>query len=65
MCPKCDSCDYWKLEDTCMEAKVTYVFDNYFTIGFAFLMSIWSERYFMIHVYIIFVLNIIKYIFLF
>ncbi|XP_077296621.1 anoctamin-5-like [Arctopsyche grandis] len=45
MCPKCDSCDYWKLESTCFAAKVTYVFDNYFTIGFAFSMSVWSAFY--------------------
>lgn len=44
MCPQCDSsCDFWKLEETCIQAKVTYLFDNSFTIIFAVFMSFWSK----------------------
>ncbi|KAL1462346.1 hypothetical protein WDU94_014186 [Cyamophila willieti] len=43
MCPECDGdCDYWKLSDFCTTAKLTYLFDNTFSIVFAFLMSIWA-----------------------
>ncbi|XP_008472434.1 anoctamin-5-like [Diaphorina citri] len=43
MCPLCDrTCDYWKLSDTCKSARVTYLFDNTFSVIFAFLMSIWA-----------------------
>ncbi|XP_077297344.1 anoctamin-5-like isoform X2 [Arctopsyche grandis] len=46
MCPQCDSiCDFWKLEETCLQAKVTYLFDNNFTIIFAVFMSFWSALY--------------------
>lgn len=43
MCPLCDrTCDYWKLSNTCNSARVTYLFDNTFSVIFAFLMSIWA-----------------------
>ncbi|KAL1453996.1 hypothetical protein WDU94_010293 [Cyamophila willieti] len=43
MCPLCDrTCDFWKLSNSCNSARVTYLFDNTFSVIFAFLMSIWS-----------------------
>ncbi|CAH0385138.1 unnamed protein product [Bemisia tabaci] len=43
MCPLCDkNCDYWKLSDTCLYAKFTYLFDNPLTVFFAFFMSVWA-----------------------
>lgn len=43
MCPLCDHwCDYWKLEDGCFHAKVTYLFNNSTTIVFAVFMSFWG-----------------------
>jgi len=44
MCPTCDHfCDYWKLEETCLHAKVTYLFDNSTTVFFAIFMSFWGK----------------------
>lgn len=46
MCPLCDkNCDYWKLSDTCLYAKFTYLFDNPLTVFFAFFMSVWGEYF--------------------
>lgn len=43
MCPLCDKfCDFWDLKDTCFHAKVTYLFDNYTSVFFAFFMSVWA-----------------------
>uniref|UniRef100_A0A8D9FI56 Anoctamin n=1 Tax=Cacopsylla melanoneura TaxID=428564 RepID=A0A8D9FI56_9HEMI len=43
MCPLSDkTCNYWKLSDSCITAKITYLFDNTFSVVFAFLMSIWA-----------------------
>lgn len=44
MCPLCDYwCDYWELKDTCIHAKITYLFDNPTTVFFAFFMSFWGK----------------------
>ena len=43
MCPLCDTCEYWNLADTCDYARVAYLFDNPFTVFFAFFMSFWGE----------------------
>lgn len=44
MCPLCDkNCGYWKLNETCLYAKITYLFSNNFTVIFAFLMSVWGK----------------------
>jgi hypothetical protein len=44
MCPTCDYfCDYWNLEDTCLHAKVTYLFDNPTTVFFVIFMSYWGK----------------------
>ncbi|KAJ9596645.1 hypothetical protein L9F63_012342, partial [Diploptera punctata] len=43
MCPTCDYwCDYWNLEETCLHARVTYLFDNPSTVFFAIVMSFWA-----------------------
>lgn len=44
MCPLCDKvCNYWKLKDNCLYARITYLFDNNFAVVFAFLMSVWGK----------------------
>ena len=44
MCPQCNvRCEYWKLKESCIYSKITYVFDNYATVVFAFMMTIWGE----------------------
>ncbi|KAM6960989.1 anoctamin-3 isoform 2-T2 [Aplochiton taeniatus] len=43
MCPMCeDSCPPWTLSDSCVYAKVTYLFDNGGTVFFAIFMAIWA-----------------------
>ncbi|CAK9298490.1 unnamed protein product [Gordionus sp. m RMFG-2023] len=42
MCPLCDACTFWKLYDSCLYSKLTYLFDNPATIAFAVFMSFWS-----------------------
>ncbi|KAF6102021.1 anoctamin 5 [Phyllostomus discolor] len=42
MCPLCDStCDYWRLNSTCLASKVSHLFDNESTVFFAIFMGIW------------------------
>ena len=44
MCPLCnDVCAYWKLGESCVYSKVSYLFDNYATCFFAIFMSIWGK----------------------
>ena len=44
MCPECDKyCPYWKLDKSCSVSKVAYLFDNYGTVVFSIVMSIWGE----------------------
>ncbi|KAK7864472.1 hypothetical protein R5R35_011703 [Gryllus longicercus] len=46
MCPLCDYfCDYWNLEETCLHARVTYLFDNPSTVFFAIFMSFWAATF--------------------
>ncbi|XP_064489582.1 anoctamin-2-like isoform X2 [Ornithodoros turicata] len=46
MCPLCDTgCEYWRLQDTCTHAKLTYLFDNGSTVVFTIFMSIWGVAY--------------------
>ena len=46
MCPLCDHwCDYWDLKDTCVHARLTYLFDNSTTVFFAIFMSFWGESH--------------------
>lgn len=46
MCPQCDiNCDYWNIKQACSYTRITYFFDNDFTIVFAIFMSVWSTVY--------------------
>ncbi|XP_022827150.1 anoctamin-1-like [Spodoptera litura] len=43
MCPQCDYfCDYWDLKATCLQSRITYLFDNPTTVFFAIFMSFWG-----------------------
>ncbi|XP_034540969.1 anoctamin-3 isoform X1 [Notolabrus celidotus] len=43
MCPMCeDTCEPWRLSDSCVYAKVTRLFDNGGTVFFAIFMAIWA-----------------------
>ncbi|XP_015601700.1 anoctamin-1 isoform X2 [Cephus cinctus] len=43
MCPLCDHfCGYWNLKETCLHARVTYLFDNPSTVFFSIFMSLWE-----------------------
>ncbi|CAF1156581.1 unnamed protein product [Adineta ricciae] len=47
MCPRCDqTCKFWKLNESCLYSKASYVFDNAATVIFSILMSLWA-RWFM------------------
>ncbi|KAL3080570.1 hypothetical protein niasHS_013764 [Heterodera schachtii] len=41
ICPICDTCDYVPVNATCLYTRITYVIDNWSTILFAAIMSIW------------------------
>ncbi|CAF4830476.1 unnamed protein product [Rotaria sp. Silwood1] len=44
MCPRCDkTCPFWKLSDSCLYSKVSYIFDNAATVIFSILMSLWAR----------------------
>lgn len=44
MCPLCDHwCGYYDLQETCMHARITYLFDNGTTVFFAIFMSFWGK----------------------
>lgn len=44
MCPVCDkNCRYWNISETCFGSKITYLFDNNFSVVFAFLLSVWGK----------------------
>ncbi|KAK7868057.1 hypothetical protein R5R35_007504 [Gryllus longicercus] len=46
MCPLCDrTCNYWNLTETCTYARITYLFDNPFTVFFAIFMSFWATLF--------------------
>ncbi|KAF9409293.1 hypothetical protein HW555_011328, partial [Spodoptera exigua] len=43
MCPQCDYfCDFWDLKATCLQSRITYLFDNPTTVFFAIFMSFWG-----------------------
>ncbi|KAF0291689.1 Anoctamin-1 [Amphibalanus amphitrite] len=47
MCPICDVfCGYWRLNETCVHSRVTYLIDNPSTLFFAIFMSFWGKRAF-------------------
>lgn len=44
LCPLCDkACSYQSLSDSCMFARITYLFDNPSTVFFAIFMSFWGK----------------------
>lgn len=44
LCPLCDqACSYQTLSDSCIFARLTYLFDNPSTVFFAIFMSFWGE----------------------
>lgn len=44
MCPLCDVwCDYWDIKESCVHARITYLFDNATTVFFAVFMSVWGK----------------------
>lgn len=46
LCPLCDkACSYQSLSDSCMFARITYLFDNPSTVFFAIFMSFWGKKY--------------------
>ncbi|XP_067940609.1 anoctamin-5-like [Watersipora subatra] len=46
MCPSCDqSCDYWRLSDSCFYSRLTYLFDNFAIVGLAIAASIWPNLF--------------------
>ena len=42
MCPQCDKCNFWYLNQVCISTKIAYVFNNEMAIVLAVLVSIWS-----------------------
>ncbi|XP_023244977.1 anoctamin-4 [Copidosoma floridanum] len=46
LCPLCDkACPYTKLGDSCLFARLTYLFDNASTVFFAIFMSFWATTF--------------------
>lgn len=46
LCPLCDkACSYQKLHESCLFAKMTYLFDNPSTVFFAIFMSFWATTF--------------------
>ena len=42
----CDqTCAYWTYNQSCSAVKITYIFDNYFTLIYAFLVAIWATTF--------------------
>ncbi|XP_068222523.1 anoctamin-5-like isoform X2 [Palaemon carinicauda] len=46
MCPLCDEvCTFWKLSDSCLNSRITFLFDNPFTVFFSIAMSFWATMF--------------------
>ena len=45
LCPKCFDCTFDLASDMCQPLKITYIFDNVFTLGYAFIISIWAMTF--------------------
>ncbi|XP_055629472.1 anoctamin-4 isoform X2 [Toxorhynchites rutilus septentrionalis] len=46
LCPLCDkACSYQRLSESCLFAKLTYLFDNPSTVFFAIFMSFWATTF--------------------
>ena len=42
MCPVCDPCDFWRLEEACDMTRYKILFDNDLTVAFSVFMSLWA-----------------------
>jgi hypothetical protein len=42
MCPLCDDCAFTNASSLCLPTKITYIFDNSFTLAYSFIVSIWA-----------------------
>uniref|UniRef100_A0A224YTM8 Anoctamin n=1 Tax=Rhipicephalus zambeziensis TaxID=60191 RepID=A0A224YTM8_9ACAR len=46
MCPLCDNgCEYWRLRDSCTQARLGYLSDNGATVVFSIFMSLWGAAF--------------------
>ncbi|KAI6228301.1 Anoctamin [Aphelenchoides besseyi] len=46
ICPICgEYCDYTRLSESCVYSQITYIFDNFITVIFAAIMSIWATLF--------------------
>ncbi|XP_072036734.1 LOW QUALITY PROTEIN: anoctamin-7-like [Amphiura filiformis] len=48
MCPLCDEaigCTFWNISDICLQAQITYLFDNPGTVFYAVFMSFWAVSF--------------------
>ncbi|XP_023687155.1 anoctamin-7 isoform X1 [Paramormyrops kingsleyae] len=45
MCALCDTCHTWNLSDTCLMAKMGYLFDHPGTVFFSVFMSFWAVTF--------------------
>lgn len=46
MCPLCDNgCEYWRLRDSCTQARLGYLSDNGATVVFSIFMSLWGVTF--------------------
>uniref|UniRef100_A0A913HJ60 Anoctamin n=1 Tax=Strongyloides stercoralis TaxID=6248 RepID=A0A913HJ60_STRER len=46
LCPTCEKyCNFQKLRNNCVYAKLTYIFDNYYTVIFAVVMCLWGTLF--------------------
>jgi hypothetical protein len=43
MCPVCDHCPFWQLQQACSAKKLGYMFDNFSTCINSFLLSLWGQ----------------------
>ena len=44
MCPQCDNCRDWYLNETCSYVTMARVFDSHGTVIFAVFISLWGAR---------------------
>ena len=42
LCPTCDDCNFTTASDLCENVKFTYIFDNNFTLVYAFFVPLWA-----------------------
>lgn len=43
MCPLCNECTPWHLNDICLVTQINRLFDNIFSVIFALIMNIWGN----------------------